>query len=67
VSEPAWVPPADAMAATNVGRFMTAHGVADIHELRTRSVEDPVWFWDAVVRFLGIEFSHPYGEVLDTR
>src|SRR5581483_4482758 len=67
VSEPAWVPPPDAMSTTNVGRFMTAHGVADIHELRMRSVEDPVWFWDAVVRFLGLEFSHPYGEVLDTR
>ena len=66
MSEPAWVPPPDAMSTTNVGRFMTAHGIADIGELRTRSVEDPVWFWDAVVRFLGIEFSHPYGEVLDT-
>ncbi|MBV9662950.1 MAG: AMP-binding protein [Actinobacteria bacterium] len=55
------------MTTTNVGRFMTSHGIADIHELRTRSIEDPVWFWDAVVKFLGIEFSHSYGEVLDTR
>jgi acetyl-CoA synthetase len=29
-------------------------------------VEDIAWFWDAVVQDLGIEFSHPYTQVLDT-
>jgi acetyl-CoA synthetase len=62
----AWRPPADAMTSTNVGRFMTEHGVADIEELRARSVKDPEWFWDAVVKFLDIRFDVPYSEVLDT-
>jgi acetyl-CoA synthetase len=62
-SVPAWVP-TDA-AATNVGRFMSEHGIAGFDELVRRSIDDPDWFWDAVVRFLGIEFSTPYQRVLD--
>ena len=54
------------MATTNVGRFMTEHGFTSLDELRHRSVEDPEWFWDAIVQFLGIRFSTPYEHVLDT-
>ena len=55
----AWHPPADAWATTNVGRFGTQHGIADLDALRARSIDDPAWFWDAVVEFLGIPFTHP--------
>ena len=65
MSETAWTPPEDAIAATNVGRFMTAHGIADISELRRRSVDDPEWFWAAVVEFLAIPFTTPAQKVLD--
>jgi acetyl-CoA synthetase len=60
-----WHPPADAWATTNVGRFGSLHGLADLDSLRARSVEDPAWFWGAVVEFLGIPFSTPYESVLD--
>jgi acetyl-CoA synthetase len=50
----------------NVTRLMRAHGVESIDELRRRSVEDMAWFWDAVVKDLGIEFTTPYDSVLDT-
>ena len=60
-----WQPPADAWASTNVGRFGTQHGCADIDALRARSVAEPAWFWDAVVRFLGIPFATPYTSVID--
>ena len=52
--------------ATNVGRFLSDEGVADFEALRDRSVEDPEWFWDAVVRFLDVPFATPYTSVLDT-
>jgi len=45
---------------------MTEHGIGDIGELRARSVADPEWFWDAVVKFVGIRFHRPYEKVLDT-
>ena len=33
--------------------------------LRARSIDEPEWFWDAVVHFLGIPFATPYDRVLD--
>src|SRR5262249_49234709 len=53
------------IAATNLGRFMAREGVATMADLRARSVAEPEWFWDAVVRFLGLEWFKPYRRVLD--
>jgi acetyl-CoA synthetase len=41
------------------------HGIASYQELVRRSTEDPEWFWDAVVKYLPIEFATPYSSVLD--
>jgi len=60
------MPDARLRAESNVGRFMAAHGADDFPALLDRSIADPEWFWDAVVRFLGIEFAEPYTDVLDT-
>ena len=46
--------------------FMREHGIGDWRELIRRSQDDIEWFWDAAVRFLGIEFFDPYHRVLDT-
>ena len=66
MTETIWEPAPGAAAATNVGRFMAEHGISSFEELRRRSIDDVAWFWDAVVRFLGIPFSTPFTEVLDT-
>jgi acetyl-CoA synthetase len=52
--------------ATNVGRFMAAQGIATFEELRSRSVAEPEWFWDAVVGFLEVPFATAYHSVVDT-
>jgi acetyl-CoA synthetase len=44
---------------------MDANGIASLDELRRRAVGDVGWFWDAVVRDLGLEFFEPYVKVLD--
>ena len=62
----AWRPDAELLAESNVARFMVAEHVRDFPELLARSIDDPEWFWDAVVRFLGVQFSTPYDRVLDT-
>lgn len=62
----AWRPDGSLLRASNVARFMQAEGIGDFDALVRRSIDDPEWFWDAVVRFLGIEFSTPYDHVLDT-
>jgi acetyl-CoA synthetase len=61
----AWVPSPEVVEAANSTRFARAHGLADLDALHARSVADPAWFWDAIVRHLGIEFHRPYDAVLD--
>jgi acetyl-CoA synthetase len=66
MAEIAWTPTPQYVENANVTRLMRAHGVGSIDELRRRSVEDMEWFWDAVVKDLGIEFTTPYERVLDS-
>src|SRR2546423_13443578 len=66
MAELAWQPTTEYVERANVTRLMRAHGVESIDELRRRSVEDMEWFWDAVVKDLGIEFTTPYERVLDS-
>ncbi|HVM09731.1 MAG TPA: AMP-binding protein [Acidimicrobiales bacterium] len=61
----AWFPPDDARESTNVGRFLTRHGIDDLASLRARSIAEPEWFWPAVVDFLGLEFATPWTSVVD--
>jgi len=60
-----WRPTAEQVEAANVTRLMRAEGVDRFDDLVARSIADPTWFWDAVVRDLDIEFSTPYEQVLD--
>jgi acetyl-CoA synthetase len=61
-----WRPSEDYIERANVTRFMRAHGIETYEELSRRSQDDVEWFWDAVVRDLGIRFVEPYRKVLDT-
>jgi acetyl-CoA synthetase len=60
-----WTLPETDAPGTVTGRFMTEHGIDSYQRLVDRSIADPVWFWDAVVAFLGIPFPTPYQEVRD--
>jgi acetyl-CoA synthetase len=44
---------------------MRAHEIATLEELQRRSVADPEWYWDAVVKDLGVRWLTPYTRVLD--
>jgi len=63
--EIAWRPDADTIAASNLQRFMDAHGIAGYDALMERSCQDVAWFWDAVLEDLDIQFYEPYDEVVD--
>ena len=53
------------MEHARVTAFCRAHGISDWRELHARAQDDIAWFWDAVVRHLGIEFFTPYTSVYD--
>ena len=44
---------------------MAAHDIATFDELVRRSIDEPEWFWDAVVRFLDLRFTRAVHRVLD--
>jgi acetyl-CoA synthetase len=60
-----WHPTRDYLENSNVARLMKTLGVADADSLRKASVADVSTFWATVVDDLGIEFNHPYSQVLD--
>jgi acetyl-CoA synthetase len=66
VQDVVWTPSPEDVERANVTRFMRAHAIATYDELIARSIGDIEWFWDAVVRDLGISFLTPYEQVLDT-
>ncbi len=61
-----WSPSEEYVERANVTRFMRGSGIGTYEDLVARSTGDVEWFWDAVVRDLGIEFFEPYDRVLDT-
>ena len=60
-----WRPDPATAARTRIARFMAAQGIDSLATLQRRSVEDPQWYWDAVVRDLGFVWSKPYTKALD--
>ena len=60
-----WSPSPATVERARVTAFMREQGIDDWRELHRRAQDDIGWFWDAVVRHLGIEFSRPYERVYD--
>ena len=61
-----WTPDPAAAQASRLQRFIERHGMGDYDALYRRSIEDPAWFWGAVVEDLGLRWLRPYDRVLDT-
>ncbi|OGK97602.1 MAG: AMP-dependent synthetase [Candidatus Rokubacteria bacterium RIFCSPHIGHO2_02_FULL_73_26] len=64
-SEIVWRPSKEYLERSRIARFMKAQGVPDLATLQRRSITEPEWYWDAVVKDLGIRWSRPYARVLD--
>ncbi|MEO6796964.1 MAG: AMP-binding protein [Candidatus Dormibacter sp.] len=61
-----WAPSETEVHASRLWRFLNAHGCTGYADLCQRATRDPRWFWDAMVKDLGIVWSAPYETVLDT-
>jgi acetyl-CoA synthetase len=66
IGDVVWEPTPEVVRMSRLRRFMDEHGIPDFTALLERSNNDIEWFWDAVVKDLGIEFQWPYDRVLDT-
>jgi acetyl-CoA synthetase len=65
IGDVVWKPTPEVIKRSRLQRFIDRHEIASLGELQRRSVDDQEWFWDAVVRDLGIEFYKRYDRVLD--
>jgi acetyl-CoA synthetase len=63
---PAWSPTREQAKSSRLWRFIQKHHVASYPALCERAARDPNWFWDALVKELGIDWSAPYHAVMDT-
>ena len=61
-----WSPTEEQARSSRLWRFMQRHGCASYPELCRRAAEEPRWFWEALVKELGIVWSSPYQDVMDT-
>jgi acetyl-CoA synthetase len=60
-----WRPTPEVVERSRIAKFMRAHEIATLEELQRRSVADTEWYWDAVVKDLGVRWLTPYTRVLD--
>jgi acetyl-CoA synthetase len=63
---PVWSPTEEQARSSRLWRFMEQHGCASYAQLCQKAAQDADWFWDALVKDLGIVWSAPYDRVMDT-
>ena len=62
---PAWEPSAAQFQRSRLLRFMRHLGLDTVDALRERAAADPAWFWEAVIRDLGLSWFRQPDRVLD--
>ena len=60
-----WRPTPEVIERARITRLMRALGVTTLGELQRRSVADPEWYWNGVIKDLGLRWLTPYTKVLD--
>ena len=60
-----WRPDEDTVRSSSLRAFLDAHSLPDYAALDARALEDPEWFWNAVIGHHDIRFDKPFERVLD--
>ncbi|CAG0933731.1 acetyl-CoA synthetase [Thermoflexales bacterium] len=60
-----WRPTPELIAQSRLKQFMDQTGLATFDELLRYSTTDLEWFWNAVLKFLDIQFYQPYSNIVD--
>jgi acetyl-CoA synthetase len=62
---PAWVPTEAVRRRSRLLTAMAGWGYDSLAALHAASVDDPEWFWRAVIDDLAVDFAEPFERVLD--
>jgi acetyl-CoA synthetase len=60
-----WRPTQEVIERARITRLMRALGVSTLEELQRRSIDDPEWYWNGVMKDLDLRWLTPYTKVLD--
>ncbi|MFU8772637.1 MAG: AMP-binding protein, partial [Anaerolineales bacterium] len=60
-----WRPDSEYIERANLTQFMQLHHISSFDNLMQLSTADVAWFSDAVLKYLDIQFHHPYSNILD--
>ena len=63
---PRWSPTQEQARSSRLWHFMEQHDCATYPELCRKAASEPEWFWRALIGELGIVWSTPYEQVMDT-
>lgn len=66
-SNAVWIPGERTRERSRLLHAMRRWGFTTVEDLHARSVQDPEWFWRAVVEDLDITFGTPFDTVMDDR
>ena len=62
-----FVPSADQVSKSNIGRFMNKQGISNWHQLVDRANSNIEWYWNAVNEDLGIDWFQKYDKTYDSQ
>lgn len=60
-----WSPSSDSIEQTKVKRFIDRNGLMSYNELVKKSVSDISWWWSVCEKEIGLEWFHPYDNIVD--
>lgn len=60
-----WFPTPAYTEGSHLQRFMAEHGLVSLDALQNKATGDIAWFWDAVLKYLDVQFYEPYDKIVD--
>ena len=60
-----WKPPKDLVENSKLTKFLNFSKIQDYNELEKKSLTDPGWLWDNVIKFSDLKFFKPYSKIID--
>ena len=60
-----WKPSKDLVENSKLTKFLNFSKIQDYNELEKKSLTDPGWLWDSVIKFSDLKFFKPYSKIID--
>ena len=59
-----WKPSKDLVENSKLTKFLNFSKIQNYNELEKKSLTDPGWLWDSVIKFSDLKFFKPYSKII---